>query len=91
MVVGSIPRNKNIQPKLKRHRKSICCIINKNLENMKKEHLKEQLYEASSNICHTWNVLLDIQRQFNPELTDDDGKSVQAEYYALRDAIASIK
>lgn len=55
---------------------------------MKKEHLKEQLYEASSNICHTWNVLLDIQRQFNPELTDDDGKSVQAEYYALRDAIA---
>lgn len=58
---------------------------------MKKEHLKEQLYEASSNICHTWNVLLDIQRQFNLELTDDDGKSVQAEYYALRDAIASIK
>lgn len=58
---------------------------------MKKEHLKEQLYEASSNICHTWNVLLDIQRQFNPELTDDDGKSEQAEYYALRDAIASIK
>lgn len=58
---------------------------------MKKEKLKEQFHEATRNICKTLNVLEDLKRQFNPYLTDDDGKSVQAEYYALRDAIASIE
>lgn len=58
---------------------------------MKKENVKEQIREATRKICQTWNVLQDIEKQFDPYLTDEDGKSVQAEYYALRDAIASIK
>lgn len=58
---------------------------------MKKEKVKEQIREATRKICQTWNVLRDIEQQFDPYLTDEDGKSVQAEYYALRDAIASIK
>lgn len=58
---------------------------------MKKENVKEQIREATRKICQMWNALQDIERQFNDYLTDEDGKSVQTEYYALRDAIASKK
>lgn len=67
------------------------CIINKDLGIMKKELLKEQIKGAATKVCLALNALQDIERQFDDYLVDEDGKNVEAEYYALRDAIASVK
>ena len=58
---------------------------------MKKLPLKEQIKEAATNVCQTLNALQYIERQFDDDLVDESGKNVEAEYYALRNAIASVK
>ena len=58
---------------------------------MKKSPLKEQIKEASTKVCQTLNALQAIERQFDDDLLDENGKNVEAEYYALRNAITSLK
>lgn len=58
---------------------------------MKKEQLKKQIKEAATKVCLALNVLQDVERQFDDYLVDENGKNVEAEYYALRNAIASVK
>ncbi len=58
---------------------------------MKKEQLKKYIKDAATNVCQALNTLQDIERQFDDYLVDEDGKNVEAEYYALRNAIASVK
>ena len=58
---------------------------------MKKSSLKEQIKEATTKVCQTLNALQAIERQFNDNLVDDNGKNVESEYYALRNAITSLK
>ncbi len=58
---------------------------------MKKEQLKKYIKDAATNVCQALNALQDIERQFDDNLVDEDGKNVEAEYYALRNAIASVK
>lgn len=58
---------------------------------MKKSLLKEQIKDAATKVCQTLNALQAIERRFNDDLVDDNGKNVEAEYYALRNAIASLK
>ena len=50
---------------------------------MTKSLLKEQIKEAATKVCQTLNALQAIERQFNNDLVDDNGKNVEAEYYAL--------
>ena len=57
---------------------------------MKKSPLKEQIKEAATKVCQTLNALQDIERRFDDNLVDDNGKNVEAEYYALCNAIASL-
>ena len=58
---------------------------------MKKSLLKEQIKDAATKVCQALNALQVIERQFNDNLVDDNGKNVEAEYYALCNAIASVK
>lgn len=58
---------------------------------MKKSPLKEQIKKAATKVCQALNALQDVERQFDDNLVDKNGKNVEAEYYALRDAIASVK
>lgn len=58
---------------------------------MKKDYIKQQIRESATKVCQTLNALQAIERQFNDNLVDDNGKNVEAEYYALRNAIASLK
>ena len=53
--------------------------------------IRQQIREAATQVCRTLNTLQVIERQFNEELTDENGKNVEAAYYALRNAIASLK
>lgn len=58
---------------------------------MKKLPLKEQIKKAAIKVCQALNALQDIERQFDDNLVDEKGKDLEAEYYALRNAIASVK
>ena len=58
---------------------------------MEKDDIKQLIRESATKVCQTLNALQAIERQFNDELVDDNGKNVEAEYYALRNAIASLK
>lgn len=58
---------------------------------MKKDYIKQLIRESATKVCQTLNDLQAIERQFNDNLVDDNGKNVEAEYYALRNAIASVK
>ena len=58
---------------------------------MKKESLKEQIKGAATKVCQALNALQDVERQFDDNLVDENGKNVEAEFYALRNAIASVK
>ena len=58
---------------------------------MKKDYIKQLIRESATKVCQTLNALQAIERQFNDDLVDDDGKNVEAEYYALRNAIASLE
>lgn len=58
---------------------------------MEKDYIKQMIRESATKVCQTLNALQAIERQFNDDLVDDNGKNVEAEYYALRNAIASLK
>ena len=58
---------------------------------MEKGYIKQRIRESATKVCQTLNALQAIERQFNDNLVDDNGKNVEAEYYALRNAIASLK
>ena len=58
---------------------------------MEKDYIKQLIRESATKVCQTLNVLQAIERQFNDNLVDDNGKNVEAEYYALYNAIASLK
>ena len=53
--------------------------------------IRQQISEVATQVCQTLNTLQGIERQFNEELIDENGKNVEAEYYALRNAIESIE
>ena len=58
---------------------------------MEKDCIKQLIRESATKVCQTLNALQAIERQFNDNLVDDNGKNVEAEYYALYNAIASLK
>ena len=58
---------------------------------MEKDDIKQLIRESATKVCQTLNALQAIERQFNDNLVDENGKNVEAEYYALRNAIASLK
>ena len=58
---------------------------------MKKDYIKQLIRESATKVCQTLNALQAIERQFDDDLLDEYGKNVEAEYYALRNAIASLK
>ena len=58
---------------------------------MKKNYIKQLIRESATKVCQTLNALQAIERQFDDDLLDENGKNVEAEYYALRNAIASLK
>lgn len=58
---------------------------------MEKDDIKLLIRESATKVCQTLNALQAIERRFNDDLIDDNGKNVEAEYYALRNAIASLK
>ena len=58
---------------------------------MKKDCIKQLICESATKVCQTLNALQAIERQFDDDLLDENGKNVEAEYYALRNAIASLK
>lgn len=58
---------------------------------MEKDDIKQLIRESATKVCQTLNALQAIERRFNDDLVDDNGKNVEAEYYALRNAIASLR
>ena len=58
---------------------------------MKKDYINLLIRESATKVCQTLNALQAIERRFNDNLVDDNGKNVEAEYYALYNAIASLK
>lgn len=58
---------------------------------MKKDNIKQQIRESATKVCQALNALQDIERQFDDNLVEENGKNVEPEYYALRNAIASVK
>ena len=58
---------------------------------MEKDYIKQMIRESATKVCQTLNALQAIERQFNDNLVDDNGKNVESEYYALYNAIASLK
>ena len=58
---------------------------------MERDYIKQQIRESATKVCQTLNALQAIERRFDDNLVDDNGKNVESEYYALRNAIASLK
>ena len=58
---------------------------------MEKDDIKQLIRESATKVCQTLNALQAIERRFNDNLLDDNGKNMEAEYYALRNAIASLE
>ena len=58
---------------------------------MEKDYIKQLIRESATKVCQTLNALQAIERQFDDDLLDENGMNVEAEYYALRNAIASLK
>lgn len=58
---------------------------------MEKDYIKQMIRESATKVCQTLNALQAIERQFNDDLVDDNGKNMEAEYYAVYNAIASLK
>ena len=58
---------------------------------MEKDDIKQLIRESATKVCQTLNALQAIERRFDDDLLDENGKNVEAEYYALRNAIASVK
>lgn len=57
---------------------------------MEKDDIKQMIRESATKVCQALNALQAIERRFDDNLVDDNGKNVEAEYYALRNAIASL-
>ena len=58
---------------------------------MKKDYIKQLIREYATKVCQTLNALQAIERQFDDNLVDEDGKNVESEYYAVYNAITSLK
>ena len=58
---------------------------------MEKDYIKQLIRESATKVCQTLNALQAIERRFNDNLVDENGKNVEAEYYAMYNAIASLK
>ena len=58
---------------------------------MEKDDIKQMIRESATKVCQALNALQAIERRFDDNLVDDNGKNVEAEYYALRNAIISLK
>ena len=58
---------------------------------MKKDYIKQLIRESATKVCQTLHALQAIERRFDDDLLDDNGKNVEAEYYALYNATASLK
>ena len=58
---------------------------------MEKDYIKQQIRDSATKVCQTLNALQAIERQFNDDLADDNGKNVETEYYAVYNAIVSLK
>ena len=58
---------------------------------MEKDYIRQLIRESVTKVCQTLNALQAIERRFDENLVDDNGKNVEAEYYALRNAITSLK
>ena len=58
---------------------------------MEKDYIRQMIRESATKVCQTLHALQAIERQFDDDLVDNNGKNVEAEYYALRNAIASLK
>ena len=58
---------------------------------MEKDCIKQLIRESATKVCQTLNALQTIERRFDDNLVDDNGKNLEAEYYALRNAITSLK
>lgn len=58
---------------------------------MDKKNIKQQIRDVATKMCAALNALQYIDGQFNDNLEDENGKDLQAEYYALRNAIISLK
>ena len=58
---------------------------------MEKDYIKQMIRESATKVCQALNDLQAIERQFNDDLVDDNGKNMEAEYYALRNAITSLQ
>ena len=58
---------------------------------MEKDYIKQLIRESATKVCQTLNALQAIERRFDDDLLDENGKNVESEYYALRNAIASLK
>ena len=58
---------------------------------MEKDYIRQMIRESAAKVCQTLHALQAIERQFDDDLVDKNGKNVEAEYYALRNAIASLK
>ena len=58
---------------------------------MEKDYIKQLIRESATKVCQTLNAMQAIDIRFNDNLVDENGKNVEAEYYALRNAITSLK
>lgn len=58
---------------------------------MEKDYIKQLIFESATKVCQALNALQAIEIQFNDNLVDDNGKNVEAEYYALHNAIIALK
>ena len=58
---------------------------------MKKDYIKQQIRDSATKVCQTLNALQAIERRFDDDLLDENGKIVEAAYSALRNAIVSLK
>ena len=82
MEIGRNQENKKARPNWEWLKRS---------KNMEKDYIKQLIRESATKVCQTLNALQAIERRFDENLVDDNGKNVEAEYYALRNAIASLK
>ena len=82
MEIGRNQENKKARPNWEWLKRS---------KNMEKDYIKQLIRESATKVCQTLNALQAIERRFNDNLVDDNGKNVEAEYYALRNAITSLK
>ena len=82
MEIGRNQENKKARPNWEWLKRS---------KNMEKDYIKQLIRESATKVCQTLNALQAIERRFDENLVDDNGKNVEAEYYALRNAITSLK